>query len=351
MKSKKVLLNVIFVVIILAILLICIFVQGDIKDIGKALKSAKYSYLVISIGFLLIYLFTTAFSLDILLRLKAKINPFDSYNIANCAQFYNGITPFASGGQPFQVYYYTKVNIKPNVSTSVIMMNFIIHQLVLNVISIIAIILYFNELILKTNLGFRIAIIIGFSINFAILFILITISLSKKVKGFFIWLVGLVFSIKPLRKKKDSMKEKTSEFFDNFQVCFKELFQHIKVLLLDIVVKIISFAAYFLIPYFIFEALGVEVGLSNIPYIMWMTAFAFVIMSFMPTPGASGGAEWAFNEVFIALPGMTKTIALSAILLWRFITYYLVMILGAISAMLVKKREDVVIDENRDLHW
>ena len=61
----------------------------------------------------------------------------------------------------------------------------------------------------------------------------------------------------------------------------------------------------------------------------------------MPTPGSSGGAEWAFEEVFaLSFAGVTSAITASAILLWRFLTYYLVMILGAISAICVKRRKE-----------
>ena len=71
-----------------------------------------------------------------------------------------------------------------------------------------------------------------------------------------------------------------------------------------------------------------------------MTAFAYVIMSFMPTPGSSGGAEWAFSEVFSKNFVLSGAKTASAILIWRFFTYYLVMILGAISAICVKRRKE-----------
>ena len=340
MKKNRVWLNLLLVGIILAILIIVIVVKNDMKSIFNVIKSADYKYILLAILFVILYLLFTAFSLMRLVKLRARINPFDSFNIANCSQFYNGITPFASGGQPFQVYYYTKVNVKPNVSTSVLMMNFIIHQFVLNVFSILALILYFKQLVAESTTAFRIAIVIGLLINFVVFMLLIFVSLSKTCKKFFMWLVGLVYSIKPLRKKKEAMIEKTNEFFDKSQASFKELFSHIPTLLLSLTYKILSLVVYFLVPFFIFKALGVEVGVSNIFFILWMTAFAFVIMSFMPTPGASGGAEWAFTEVFASSFGVTSEVTVSALLLWRFFTYYIVMIIGAISAICVKRRKE-----------
>ena len=340
-KKSRVWLNLLMVGIILIIMLVIIFINNDAKDIFEALKQADYRYILIALAFIVVFILFTAFSLMQLVALKKKIRVIDSFNIANLANFYNGITPFASGGQPFQVYYYTKVNVKTDESTSVLMMNFIIHQFVSVILSVIAIILYYNYLIIEIgNTAFQVAVWVGLSINLIILLLLIFVSLSKNVKKLFMWLVGVIFSIKFLRKKKEMMIQKTNDYFDKSQESFKELFHHIPTVLLSVLYKTIALFAYFIIPYFLFKGLHVEISASNIMFIIWMTAFAYVIMSFMPTPGSSGGAEWAFSVVFAGRFFLSDGIAVSAILLWRFFTYYLVMILGAISAICVKRRKE-----------
>ena len=339
-KKKRVWLNLVVVGLILIIMLVIVLVNNDAEAIFKAIKSADMGYMGLALVSIIVFILFTAFSLMQLVRLKKKIRFMDSFNIANCALFYNGITPFASGGQPFQVYYYTKVNVKTDESTSVIMMNFIIHQFVSCVFSIIAIIIYFDDLITGSTSLFKVAVVIGLTINLVIFLLLIFISLSKNVKKFFMWLVGLVFSIKFLRNKKEMMIEKTSSYFDKSQESFKELFRHIPTLALSILYKVISLIAYFIVPFFIFKGLHVAVSISDIAFIMWMTAFAFVIMSFMPTPGSSGGAEWAFREVFASSFAMTSATVASGMLIWRFFTYYFVMLVGAISAICVKRRKE-----------
>lgn len=339
-KKNRIWLNILVVALIFIIMLVIIFVNNDAGAIFKAIRQAEVKYILIALGFILLFILFTAFSLMQLVALKRKIRIIDSFNIANLANFYNGITPFASGGQPFQVYYYTKVNVKTDESTSVLMMNFIIHQFVLSIFGIVAIIMYYDELITQNNTAFRVAVWIGLSINVAILLLLIFISLFRPIKKVFMGLIGFIFSIKFLRKKKESMIEKTNNYFDKSQESFKELFHHIPTLLLSILYKVLSLIFYFIVPYFIFKALHVDVKPSNIIFIIWMTAFAFVIMSFMPTPGSSGGAEWAFQTVFASSFAMADGVSASAILIWRFFTYYLVMILGAISAICVKRRKE-----------
>lgn len=342
MKTKnRIWLNILFVVLILAVLIIVVCLKGDVKSIFNAITSCNKAYLFIAIGLIIIFLICTAASLQILVRVRHKLNIFDSFNIANCAQFYNGITPFQSGGQPFQVYYYTKVNIKPDESTSIIMMNFIIHQLVLNILSVVALILYFDDLFTNSTFLFRVAVIVGFSINFIILLVLIFVSISVRVKRFFLWIIGGVTKLKIFRKKREDILAKANDFFDKSQNSFKELFSHIWALIFSVLVKVISLVAYFLVPYFIFKSLNISVGKEDILFIFWMTAFAFVIMSFMPTPGASGGAEWAFTSVFATMyVGLEGDTLLSSLLIWRFLTYYLVMILGCISTLFIRKRKE-----------
>ena len=213
-KKNRVWLNILVVALIFIIMLVIIFVNNDAGAIFKAIKQAEVKYILIALGFIILFILFTAFSLMQLVALKKKIRIFDSFNIANLANFYNGITPFATGGQPFQVYYYTKVNVKTDESTSVLMMNFIIHQFVLSVFGIVAIILYYDELITQNNTAFRVAVWIGLSINVLILLLLIFISLSKTIKKAFMGLVGLIFSIKFLRKKKEAMIEKTNDCCD-----------------------------------------------------------------------------------------------------------------------------------------
>ena len=47
------------------------------------------------------------------------------FQLTLITQFFNGITPFSSGGQPMEVYYLSKSGIKPAKGTNIILQNFI----------------------------------------------------------------------------------------------------------------------------------------------------------------------------------------------------------------------------------
>ena len=61
--------------------------------------------------------------------------------------------------------------------------------------------------------------------------------------------------------------------------------------------------------------------------------------SFIPLPGGTGGLEYGFVSFFgnFLTGGKLTTL----MLLWRFITYYLIMILGAIALNIRKKEESL----------
>jgi uncharacterized membrane protein YbhN (UPF0104 family) len=63
----------------------------------------------------------------------------------------------------------------------------------------------------------------------------------------------------------------------------------------------------------------------------------FTIMSFIPTPGATGGAELGFTAVYAALlPAGTIGIATAG---WRMFTFYVPVMLAALIFPLLASRE------------
>ena len=66
------------------------------------------------------------------------------------------------------------------------------------------------------------------------------------------------------------------------------------------------------------------------------SAHVMLIGSFIPIPGASGGIEYAFTQFYgVFISDSTLTLVM---LLWRTITYYLGVIIGAVLLNIRKKR-------------
>lgn len=301
-----------------------------------------------------------ALSLHVIVAKHQKISFFNSINIAFSSNFYNGITPFASGGQPFQIYYYNKVGIKPEDSTSALVVQFIVHQACLCLFALVAMISYFSFLTKEIEnipigfltINFPTMVCIGFMINLSILILLILMTVSTKFKRLAWHIIDLFKHVKFLKNRIDKVHKKVEEFILEFQHGCKVIGKDLVLLSLTFAYKFFSLLLFFAIPFFIFDALGVTILPSQMYFIICMSIFSFVLMSWMPTPGASGAAEWAFTTVFVLVQGtvISPAIAIAGTLLWRFTTYYLKMFFGFISVIILNRIKRGVIDEDRIIH-
>ena len=98
--------------------------------------------------------------------------------------------------------------------------------------------------------------------------------------------------------------------------------------------NLISLFIFYLIPFFIFLSLDVKI---NAIEVLVSSAFILLIGNFVPIPGGSGGIEYGFLEFFKDL--MSASILKSSLIIWRFITYYLGIIVGGIALAFFKGDE------------
>ena len=88
------------------------------------------------------------------------------------------------------------------------------------------------------------------------------------------------------------------------------------------------------IPYLLIKGVGIQENISIITVIV-TSAYVMLIGSFVPIPGGTGGLEYGFIAFFGNF--ISGPILNALMLLWRFVTYYFGMILGAVILGLRKK--------------
>lgn len=336
-QRNKIIGNVIFYIVVVIVLGIIIFNLNDINDIIKDAISVKLSFLFIAIGFLVLHMFLTNLSMYVIQRkLENSLSFFISMNVSNTEYLFNAITPFSSGGQPIQAYYLMKHGMTGEESASALVANFTIYQFVLTIFSTIGLIIYYSK-ISQTIDQYAIVIFIGYFINTIILVGLILIgtvdSFKKLLRGFFRLLGKIKFLSKPMEK----LEKKTFVFIENFQVGTKYLLTNKGVLLKSTMLRVLDLIVLNSIPIFIFLALNIDVTPSDYIFIIMMTSFASTFMMWIPTPGGLGGVEWAFTTVFTGLIA-TGSVITTAMLLWRLITYFLALVLGFVSYIIVRRK-------------
>lgn len=326
---KDLLPKLIFFLIVSIVVIIILFSTNDIQSVFSEIGNSNGLWLLVCLCVLIIYMLINQISLFLLTRpICPKFTFIDAFLIGSTEYFFNGITPFASGGQPFQVYAYNKVGISPSKSTGVLLINYVCYQLCIVICCFVSLI-YYKEL--KTSISNVIPmLIIGIIINVLVLLIFFGIGKSSHFRLALTALLRKIISFKIFRGRGKNLLSKFESYCVGVQEAFNDLLSHKLRSFFAILFKLIAQFIYFSIPFFILKALGIEITFSRIFFVIAMTTFAVAMTCFIPTPGASGGIEIAFKQLFISITGVTPSVAVSGMILWRGFTYYLLMLFSFI---------------------
>ena len=329
--------KLLFFLVISIALIIVITSLNDMSQIGAVLSDVSLGWLAAGFGMLIVYIFANPFSLYILGRSKENsISYANSMMIGTMEYFFNGITPFSSGGQPFQIYAYNKIGVKPHRSSGILLINFVVTQTTIVFLCLLSLIFY-QELTQNTT-HLEVMIIIGLTINFLILGLFASLGLSKTVRKIMVKLVSKIFTLKIFKGKLEKFIFSFENYCNEAQETFKSLLKQKLKFTFCLVTKLVALLAFYSIPFFILKALHIEIGIDKLALITAMTTFAVAMTCFIPTPGSTGGIEFAFQSLFVTIiPAAEGSIAVSGMLLWRLITYYFLMVISFIVYLIFEK--------------
>lgn len=324
--------NAVFLLVVLAIILYFVL-KDDFINIINTLANANFKWLIFAFIFVVLYWVLRGACLYIISREYCRnLKFYKVFQLTLITQFFNGITPFSSGGQPMEIYYLSKCGIKATKGTNIILQNFIMYQMALIVHGIIAIVLNYNLRFFKeipilrelTTLGFIINMLVGVGL----LFISFSTKLNNKIITIIINICHKLKIVKDVERTSEIWKDKLDEFHDSAELLKKKKMLFVRGFLYNFV----ALAVFYAIPLFIIYGMG-NFGINVIETIA-ASAYVLIIGSFVPIPGGSGGIEYGFIQFFGNF--IQGSVLSASLLVWRFITYYLGMILGAISINLFK---------------
>lgn len=332
MKNKKI--NIILLFI--ALFLVLYFsLKDNLVDVIKSLSNINIYIFIFTILLFLFSLLFKALSLCTFLReYYPKYKLKKTYELTVIGQFLNGITPFQSGGQPFQIYLLKKEGKRITDSTNAMLKDHLAFQMSLIIMASLSVILNTILKIYKGN-NLTFLVMIGFIINIIVLLLLIIVISAKKtaikiINKILDFIYKLKISNKFSKKKEDIIKS-----LEYFYETGKEIRRNKKTLILGVFYNMCNMFILYIIPYFVFLSLGV----NNIGIIRSCVATSFVMLigNFIPIPGATGGIEYGFLRFFSYY--VIGHLLTSAMLIWRFITYILAMFIGFIVLTIRKAGE------------
>ena len=127
MNKKKI--NI-FILIVAMILVLYFTLKDDFKNIVLHLSQVNKLVFLLAIFIFLCSLLFKALSLNVFLKeYKKDYSLFSSFKLTLITQFLNGITPFQTGGQPFEIYLLKKEGMRISNSTNAIIKDFISFQI------------------------------------------------------------------------------------------------------------------------------------------------------------------------------------------------------------------------------
>ena len=252
----------------------------------------------------------------------------NAFQLTLRTQFFNAVTPFATGGQPYQIYYLKQCGINYAASTGIVLQNFIVYQIALVTLGLIALFCnmifgIFNNAPLLQKL-----IALGFIINTLVIVVMFLVAFDRKVNKKLISLGIIVLTKLHIVKDKEKQLKKWDESINSFHESAKILLKDKMNFFCNILYNFIALCCLYLIPFFVYIAMDKAVGFN--PGIAIITsAYIMIIGSFVPIPGATGGLEYGFVQFYGNF--FTGSILSATMLVWRFITYYFGLIVGALA--------------------
>ncbi len=245
--------------------------------------------------------------------------------------YYSNITPSAAGGQPMQINSLRKAGIPVGYGTLAITTRFVTNQLTICLMTLILFLTH-REFAYGQLGGAIWAARAGWLINFASVPMVLLAAFKRKwVQKLAEKLVRLGVKTRLVKDPEGTM-ERISGVLDTYHEALIDLMHRPKDILLQIGCSTVSLLA--LTGSVVFTCYAF--GQSGTPWIHVLTVscLLFVSASYTPLPGASGAQEGGFLLYFRGI-FRDGTIGLG-LLIWRFFTYYLFLIVGVFLIVIEK---------------
>lgn len=315
MKKNTILLVIITIIVLYFVL------KDDFEGIVYELKNMKILYIVLALIFYNISVILKGFVNYKIINDQKKISKKEAISQNYIAQFFNGITPFSTGGEPMAVYMLTEQGIPVSQATNYMVQSFIFYQIALVICGLIAVIYNFAFQLFPKIKFLQQLVLLGFLINIVVV-ILLLLSYSKKATKKLYKVCNKICRIFKLKVNSKDLEEK----FDDYHKGFQEIKERKGLMIFGVLLNMISLTCLYLVPYFVLRGMGDDSSLTPICTFV-SSAYVYLVGAFVPIPGASGGIEYGFTQFFGNFVSGSRISAM--LLVWRSLTYYLGIIVGA----------------------
>lgn len=324
-KSKKKLWMYLFLLANITIVILLVFKEfqqdsdislSDVNDLWA--ENWKYFIFVIISPIMLLLLESLKYVVMIY-KTTGEFHFLLSLKVGILGKYYDNVTPLGSGGQPFQMYYLHKGGVAGGVAGSLPIAGFFFTQLAFLTVCLI---LFISNGTIIADQTFKAVAYVGLALSVIVPFSLISFSLLPKATNRLIAAtVNLLWRLKLVRHM-DKVMNKVIHTLQGYQQSLIVLAKSKSTVVFTYVFSILYWLFLGMIPYYVIKSFGVNVSWYDS---LTLTMYTYAAISFVPTPGNAGAAEFAFVMIF---PFLTKNYMFWVMMLWRLSSYYFSILVG-----------------------
>ena len=295
------------------------------REVFSKLKSSHPLWIFITFLIALLVILLDSLRISLLSgSVGKKLDLWKSMKASIYGFYISAITPFSSGGQPFQIYYLSKLGLKVEEASMIVSVKFITSFTITVIWGMLALLKCKEDISSVPYVGKLMIFGVSLTIAFYVFFLLLAVG-GRFGKWFLkspLIVVPIAFFLKKDREEVfDVVESRVEEYRKVLASLWRKSKWHF---FANSILSFFMITSIFSSPYFSMKAVGADIDFFRS---LSLTAAMSMIFYFVPTPGASGGVEGVFYLVYSYL--VTPTLAASGLIIWRFFTYHMSIILGA----------------------
>lgn len=327
--SKSKIINICFFVVSICILIGTLIYQRNKYGVADivSLTGVKYRYIFYILLVFAIVMLCDSLRTHILIFKATKLHrPFLSYKSTAICRYYDCITPFSFGGQPFQIFYLNSRGVKAGIASSVPLAKYMFSQISFCLISLVMLIVGITKYSESTKVVVTWS-IVSLCISIFFLILIVFLSISKKVAPrITMSFIKLLHKLKLVKNPKLTFTKvirQITEYRRSIIYYMKSFWTTIFTFALSILIILLKATIPYLIYCFLVPDPTVSFELIFIKFLLCELATTYI-----PLPGGSGMAEISFNSLFASLFVDSTGSIFWALLIYRIATYYLYILQG-----------------------
>ena len=306
---------------------------GNMKDFASTMAEMSIWLFLLAVGLLAFYILTDGLKILVICKTATgKSKLITSLKAAILCKFYDNITPSSTGGQPMQIAYLIKKGYKPGDATAIAVTKFFVQMFAWSLVGAVLMILghsslqYVKDDVIRNTL--QVFAWVGFALILSLPIMTITSvifpKLTKALLKFFIKVGKKLHLVKNEQKIIDKADGTVNDFVNSVRLMCKRPFYFFVLIVLCLLEPIITVS----LPYILLIAFNNQ-GFDFKQYFdacsLYMYAHNSAACIF--TPGNSGAFELSLSA---ALSGISNDVSTWVIFSFRFLTYYVNVIIGLI---------------------